>query len=71
VAGYEAQLLCRQFPFDNMEIGAADATSAYPQQHVPRPQAWVCNLNNAQRTFGNSVRTRQKSGFHGGFLPRV
>jgi hypothetical protein len=51
-----------------MKIGAADAASAHPQQHVPRPQTWICDLDDTQRTFGNSLRTRQKSGFHGGVL---
>ena len=42
-------LFRRQFSFDNVKIGAADATGTHPKQNVSSLDLRICDLSDSQR----------------------
>ena len=54
----------RQFPFDDVQIGAADSTGANAQEHLSRRRFGFGNLPNFERTSESVSRRSENGCFH-------
>jgi len=64
MAGNDPQLLGWQFSFDNVQIGAAHAAGAHPQQHVSRPEARIGDITYLKWMLCDGSGRSKDSGFH-------
>src|ERR1700733_2841623 len=54
----------RQFAFDDVQVGSANATGTHPQQNVSGDELRTWDVDDLKRTFQNVLRRIQDGGFH-------
>jgi hypothetical protein len=64
MAGNEAGMRSRQFSFDDMEIGPANAACEHAQQHLSRSEFRAEHFLDSQRTIGDLARRTKHRRLH-------
>ena len=57
-------MLWRQFPFDDVEIGAAHAAGEHAQQNISGRELWLSDVSDAQRALRYWLRRGEDCGLH-------
>jgi hypothetical protein len=64
MAWNHVRVLRAQFSFDDMQVGAANATSTNPQKNMSGFDLRNGNFSDSQRTLGNRLGRAKDGGFH-------
>jgi hypothetical protein len=64
MSGNQRRAQLWQFAFDNMQVRAADSTSANPQQDLPGTGLRARDVHNLQWLVANVSGSLQDGGFH-------